>query len=312
VCAVVAAVAISIPQLLRLTLDAQPSQLPRRYQDAYCTATLPKSTMGSMLSPEQAQNAAEIVLIAVRRGLPDRAAEVAITTAMQESKLTNLSYGDRDSVGLFQQRPSQGWGSREQLMDEAYATNAFYNALLTVRGWQALPIAVAAQKVQRSGYPDRYALWNDTAISWSAALMGTTPAAATCLLEPAGPANAVEFSAAFSAAFPEITIMRENGEDASAAASSGAHGTTNNEKGNEDGHATQTFELKPFGANARTNIDRLRWQAATWLIMHARPYGIDSIRVDDKIWTRQSGKWLHARQWLHKQGDASAMTVAIK
>ena len=110
VCVVVAALAISIPQLLRLNLNVvQPGPLPRRYQDAYCTATLPKSAVGSVLSPEQAQTAAAIVLIAVRRGLPEQAAEVAITTAMQESKLTNLPYGDRDSVGLFQQRPSQGW-----------------------------------------------------------------------------------------------------------------------------------------------------------------------------------------------------------
>lgn len=270
VCVVVAAVAISIPQLLRLNLNVvQPGPLPRRYQDAYCTATLPKSAVGSILSPEQAQSAAAIVLIAVRRGLPEQAAEVAITTAMQESKLTNLPYGDRDSVGLFQQRPSQGWGSREQLMDETYATNAFYDALLAAPDWQARPIEDAAQQVQHSGYPDLYARWNDTARSWSAALMGTAPAGATCLLEPVGSTGTADvsgFSAAFSTAFPEFEVTREGGTNGSATVHSSTSGTMGSETSNANDDAKQTFELNPSQANATSNIDQLRWQAATWLV----------------------------------------------
>ena len=316
VCVVVAALAISIPQLLRLNLNVvQPGPLPRRYQDAYCTATLPKIAVGSILSPEQAQTAAAIVLIAVRRGLPEQAAEVAITTAMQESKLTNLPYGDRDSVGLFQQRPSQGWGSREQLMDETYATNAFYDALLAVPDWQARPIEDAAQQVQHSGYPDLYARWNDTARSWSAALMGIAPAGATCLLEPAGSTGATDvsgFSAAFLTAFPEFEIAREGGTNGSTAANSNANGTTGSETSSANGDAKQTFELSLSHANATTDIDRLRWQAATWLVVHARPYGIDSIRLGDTVWMRQSGEWPQKTQQLSNEGKASAIVVGIK
>lgn len=316
VCVVVAALAISIPQLLRLNLNVvQPGPLPRRYQDAYCTATLPKSAVGSILLPEQAQSAAAIVLIAVRRGLPEQAAEVAITAAMQESKLTNLPYGDRDSVGLFQQRPSQGWGSREQLMDETYATNAFYDALLAAPDWQARPIEDAAQQVQHSGYPDLYARWNDTARSWSAALMGAVPAGATCLLEPAGSTGTTDasgFSAAFSTAFPEFEIASESGTNGSATTNSNANGTTGSETSNGNGATRQTFELNPSQANATSNIDQLRWQAATWFVVHARPYGIDSIRLDESVWTRQSGEWSQKTQQPNNDGSASAIIVGIK
>ena len=102
---------------------------------------------------EQAENAALITAISVRRGLPARAASIALATAYQESDLTNLEHGDRDSLGLFQQRPSQGWGTPEQILDPVYATNAFYDALAEVDGYESLEITEAAQEVQRSGFP---------------------------------------------------------------------------------------------------------------------------------------------------------------
>src|SRR3954447_9453456 len=103
------------------------------------------------LSTTQAENAALIAAVAVRRGLPARAASIALAAAFQESKLQNLGGGDRDSVGLFQQRPSQGWGTRSQILDRRYAINAFYDALTRVDDYKDLPITVAAQRVQRSG-----------------------------------------------------------------------------------------------------------------------------------------------------------------
>ena len=81
-------------------------------------------------SPEQTANAATITAIALKRGLPARAATIANATAIQESKLRNIRFGDRDSLGLFQQRPSQGWGTAEQILDPVYATNKFYDCLL--------------------------------------------------------------------------------------------------------------------------------------------------------------------------------------
>jgi hypothetical protein len=106
------------------------------------------------LSTEQAENASTISAVAVRRGLPARAASIALATAFQESKLRNLDHGDRDSVGLFQQRPSQGWGTAAQIQDPYYSANKFYDELEKVHGYQQMRITEAAQKVQRSGFPE--------------------------------------------------------------------------------------------------------------------------------------------------------------
>ncbi|WP_278256516.1 hypothetical protein [Nocardioides convexus] len=139
-----------------------------------CTVTVNGHTVD--ISGEQAENAALIAAVAVRRGMPARAASIALATAFQESKLTNIDYGDRDSLGLFQQRPSQGWGSREQILDPVYATNAFYDALARVRGYESMEITVAAQRVQRSAYPDAYADHEEDGRALASALTGHSPA----------------------------------------------------------------------------------------------------------------------------------------
>ena len=108
------------------------------------------------LSPEQARNASVIAAVGVRRGLPARAVSIALATAFQESKLRNLDHGDRDSLGIFQQRPSQGWGTKAQVRDPYYASNAFYDVLAKIDGFQTMRITEAAQQVQRSGYPEAY------------------------------------------------------------------------------------------------------------------------------------------------------------
>ena len=82
---------------------------------------------------------------------------VALAAALQESNLLNLPYGDRDSLGLFQQRPSQGWGTAAQILDPAYAASAFYARLVDVPGWESLPVTQAAQLVQSSADPGAYA-----------------------------------------------------------------------------------------------------------------------------------------------------------
>lgn len=123
-------------------------------------------------SPEQMKNAATIVSVAKQRGLSERGMIIALMTALQESTLNNLDHGDRDSVGLFQQRPSQGWGSKDQIMNPEYATNAFIGGqkgefhqrgLLDVKGWESLELGEAAQQVQRSAYPAEYTKWEATA-----------------------------------------------------------------------------------------------------------------------------------------------------
>ncbi len=108
------------------------------------------------LSTEQAENATLISAIAIQRDLPARAASIALATAYQESKIRNLGHGDRDSLGIFQQRPSQGWGTQAQIQDPVYAINKFYDALEKVDDYQSKRITVAAQEVQRSGFPEAY------------------------------------------------------------------------------------------------------------------------------------------------------------
>lgn len=133
------------------------------------------------LDAEQAANARLIIRIGRELGVPDRGIAIALGTAMQESWIRNLDWGDRDSLGLFQQRPSTGWGTADQVRDPAWAIAAFYGGrsdpngtrtrgLLDIPGWEDLSFAEAAQAVQISAYPDRYARWEKPAYAWLAAL----------------------------------------------------------------------------------------------------------------------------------------------
>jgi len=134
------------------------------------------------LDPNQLLNASIITDVAMRRELPEQAVIVALATAQQESKLKNLDYGDADSIGLFQQRPSQGWGTQEQILDPVYASGKFFDALVKVRNWQGLTVAAAAQAVQRSAFPDAYASWQPLGTALGAALTGLTLTQLTCRL----------------------------------------------------------------------------------------------------------------------------------
>lgn len=113
------------------------------------------------LNQEQVRNAAIIIAVGQQLKVPPRGWVIGIATALQESVLTNLPYlgtaNDHDSIGLFQQRPSQGWGTPEQLADPAYQSRKFFQKMLTIDNWVALPLTVVAQAVQRSAYPDAYA-----------------------------------------------------------------------------------------------------------------------------------------------------------
>ncbi|WP_446219286.1 hypothetical protein [Micromonospora sp. IBHARD004] len=119
------------------------------------------------LNDEQTANAKAIIAATKKAGLPERAAVISIATSLQESKLENLGHlgdaNDHDSLGLFQQRPSSGWGTPEQITDPEYATLAFEKGLKQVDGWQDMPLTEAAQTVQVSAYPDAYAQWEKQA-----------------------------------------------------------------------------------------------------------------------------------------------------
>lgn len=132
---------------------------------------------GLDLPAEQVPNAATIVAAGLSLDVPKKGQIIALATAMQESRLRNLGYGDRDSLGLFQQRPSQGWGSAQQIRDPTYASEQFYKHLLKVDGWQQMTVTQAAQAVQNSGLPDAYAQWENLATALQAAIVKTFPGA---------------------------------------------------------------------------------------------------------------------------------------
>ncbi|MEO5534804.1 MAG: LysM peptidoglycan-binding domain-containing protein [Pseudolysinimonas sp.] len=144
-------------------------------------STAPASAGGSTggvttLSSEQEGNARIIIQVGRQLGIPDYGIVIALATAMQESSLRNINYGDRDSVGLFQQRPSTGWGSVDDIMDPSHAAALFYDGrsgytrgLRDIGGWESMALTVAAQRVQVSAYPNAYAKWEASARAWFAA-----------------------------------------------------------------------------------------------------------------------------------------------
>jgi hypothetical protein len=143
-----------------------------------CTATVGNETY--RIDREQAANARTIAAVAAEVGMPHHAVTVAFAAAFQESKMHNISHGDRDSVGLFQQRPSQGWGDPEQLTTPRYAATAFYRALARVEGWETMSVTEAAQHVQRSAAPDAYAKWEAQARALARILTGEVPNRLVC------------------------------------------------------------------------------------------------------------------------------------
>lgn len=129
------------------------------------------------LTEEMAANARTILSVGASLGVSDYGLVIALAAAMQESGLRNLNYGDRDSLGLFQQRPSTGWGAPAQVMDPVHASRLFFGGpsnpnrgvtrgLLDIPGWQSMTVTQAAQAVQISGYPDAYAKWELSARAW--------------------------------------------------------------------------------------------------------------------------------------------------
>ncbi|WP_296136906.1 hypothetical protein [uncultured Tessaracoccus sp.] len=135
------------------------------------------------LTPEQSRMSAIIVAASYRADLPEQAAVIALATAYQESGIRNLDHGDRDSLGLFQQRPDPkfDWGTAEQIMDPWYASERFYEELVKFDGWETADVNDQAQKVQRSGHPEAYRKHEANARALASAARGSTPEAITCV-----------------------------------------------------------------------------------------------------------------------------------
>jgi hypothetical protein len=173
VIAVVFITHIKGPQLPYCSVDASGSS----------TDSTSSSSNGSdhfTFSSEQAGNAATIAAVGMKLGLPPHAVTIALATAWQESKLINLTSGDRDSAGLFQQRPSQGWGTYAQVTDPVYSATAFYDHLTTKSGWETMSVTEAAQEVQHSAAPEAYAQWESESRAMASAFTGETQAQLSC------------------------------------------------------------------------------------------------------------------------------------
>lgn len=199
---VIAAVVVAVALVGIVLTDRRP------IRSEYCTADVGKTH--AQIDMDQARWVTLMSAIAHRRGLPPRATTIAIATAFQESKIHNLDYGDRDSVGLFQQRPSQGWGTREQILDPVFSINRFYDELQKVDGYESMSITDSAQFVQRSAYPAAYAAHEDYARALASALRYST-AAFSCSVNPVGGGVTAAVVADFTAAFGEIPSRTANG-----------------------------------------------------------------------------------------------------
>jgi hypothetical protein len=237
-----------------------------------CTAEV--GSRRAELATDQAESAALITAIAVQRGLPPRAASIALATAMQESKLRNIAHGDvagPDSRGLFQQRPSQGWGTQEQVMDPYYATNSFYNALVKIPDYELLEITDAAQRVQRSAFPRAYAQHEDMGRAFASALTGQSPEALDCALrkpEQAGdPAVVLDELAAAFGALPVSA----------------------------DGPAVV---LEASGSTA--------WAVAQWAVANAKSLSVTQVELDGRTWNRDDRKG-----WQASEAPEGRVTITL-
>jgi hypothetical protein len=230
------------------------------------------------LSLDQMQNASTIAAVATARNLPERAVTISLATAMQESRLTNLSGGDRDSIGLFQQRPSQGWGTPQQISDPVYATNKFLDKLVAIPGYAQLPLTEAAQDVQHSGFPDAYAQHEADAATLSAALTGRVPSAMSCTVDGVGTSPSGTGSATLQA-----ELKKDFGRVVSATELDGGSGS---DSGSGSGSATASPEHRLAVAVHGSAYQAERgWAVAQWSVAHAKALHITEVDYAGKKWT---------------------------
>ena len=214
----------------------------------------------------QAADAAAIAGVAARDGLPGKALTIAYATALQESKLENLNYGDRDSVGIFQQRPSQGWGTTAELEDPAYAAGAFFKALMKIPHYAKLPVDQAAQDVQRSADGSAYEQYSGSG-SLLTADFTTTPHAVTCWYQPASTTPA---KANLSGAMRGLAD---------------AFGKPGSGHAVEGVSRDRSSDSELVRARAKSG-----WAVANWLVADASTYGITQVSYGGYQWTAGLGE----------------------
>jgi len=247
-----------------------------------CRATIDDQTV--TLTVEQAENAALMAAISVRRGMPARAATIAIATATQESKLYNIEHGDRDSLGLFQQRPSQGWGTVEEILNPFYSINAFYDALAQIEGYESMEITEAAQAVQRSGFPEAYAAHEADARLLASSLTGNSPRGFTCEIDD--DIGSAPDRLLASGLTRRADVVRRDVEAAFGPLDLGGFAPGGVRDGHQEGsthyegRAVDIF-VRPVSEDNR----RRGWAIAQYLVAQAERLGIQNVIFDDRIWT---------------------------
>lgn len=236
-----------------------------------CQATALEQSVD--FDPSQTAYAATIAGVAFKRGLPARAATIALATAIQESKLRNLKYGDRDSVGLFQQRPSQGWGTVDQILDPVYASNKFYDALVKIEGYEKMRITEIAQKVQRSAYPEAYADHEQEGRLLASALFGHSPGGLGCRLDDATDGRPQALREAFSAEL----------------------GVSSTVKGRQ--------------VTVSAPSERAAWASGAYAVAKAQQFGATGVRVGDREWVRTRDS--HGWEWRKAKSGGNPRTVTV-
>ncbi len=246
-----------------------------------CSVSTPAGNYS--LSAERVNNTAIITTVGWAYGFDEQGVTVALATAIQESGLRNLDYGDRDSVGLFQQRTSQGWGTIEQIMDPRYSAAMFYTALAKVDGWEDLRVTDAAQRVQRSGFPEAYADHEAEGRAWAHAL-GGVEGTVSCSLTPPEVTTASAFADRVTADFPNagyvVEVLALEGD-------------------------TTVLGVKPLDA---TDVSLQRLQS--WAIATASTTGVEWADFRGSLWNRD-GHWVQGNpipEWAEYPG----IRVAVK
>ncbi len=219
------------------------------------------------LQSDQAGIAATIAGVAARRHLTARAVTIAYAAALQESDLHDLHYGDRDSVGVFQQRPSQGWGTKTELENPVYATTKFFAALVKMHDWAKLPIDTAAQDVQRSADGYAYEQWVATSTLLTNYFTGSWPHGVSCWYTP--PRKAADLAAA--ARGLALTFGPLEAKDVVVSV------TTSRSAKNKKREAV--VQVKRSSA----------WTVAGWLVANAQQYGLSQVRYAGYEWTAADG-----------------------
>lgn len=246
---------------------------------------------------ERTANAALISAVAVDRGLPPRAASIALATAYQESKLQNIEHGDRDSQGLFQQRPSQGWGTQAQIMDPIHATNAFYDQLVKL-DYASMSVNDAAQKVQRSGYPEAYGDHETEGRIFASALTGQSSGNLVCDIAAADAAASPQgVQDALDEQFPRRTAA---GSITSSLASASSVAPSR-----PDGAGATALVIDPHGDAT------LGWALANWAVARAADDGVVQVSYQGRSWERASHEQ-DAGTWPSTDGgDADRVVVLV-